>query len=348
MFEVFRACQAVRNDIVLRQWRPFWSNVLEGDIDDFQCPLARYAVDRAVFAAVRMVDLQMLSRILPPTASPSCLRGTHAMLSAVKWSIEMMDHTHVMQGRLEISGDRGDYRDATSDLALAGLDDDLIFANMALLRAEESGRNFVTIASISEVGDELRRHRVIGIHELADDLVALRQGADLIVTGKSHAAVMSEWTRISQAAKEAEMELQPWDDSVETDLNGWQRDVAGFGFGVAENKVSISILDDSYETLELKLEEAACSRNSNFRTHLAVEGWLHRHAPGLDRQNEDEVLAELKSILNRTGFASLIRDRELSAALDRAQQRYIKDRDDEHDESFMTLATSSRRDCHRG
>lgn len=348
MFDVFRTSQVVRNEILSRQWRPIWSSVVHSDFGDAQCPFVRFAVDRAVFAAVRMVDLQMLACILPPTVLPTSLRGTHAMLSAIKWAVEMMDHTHVMQGRLEPSGNQGDFRNAIGDLALAGLDDDLVFANMALLRAEHSGRNSVANTSISQVVDELRRHRVIDLHDLTDDLLIMRQGAEVFVTGTSHKAVVAEWTRISHAAKEADLELRPWEDPAETAFDGWWRNVAGFGFGVAENKVSISILDSSYAVLESELEGAACSHNPHFRARFAIEGWLKRHAPGIELQNEDETLAELRRVLNRTGFASLSKDRELYAALDRAKQRWINDRDDEHDESFITLSTTGRLEGHRG
>lgn len=333
--EVYRTSQVARNEIARHTWQPHWPMELEA-IDALPCPLARLAVDRAVIAAVRMVDWKVLAGLLPPTVMMCGQRGTHAMLSVLKWAVEELGHTHGVQADLAEGGNGGDFTDAIGDLEAAGLDNDLVFVNTAILRAEQSGRSVIDHSPITEVLGELQRHRILDQHELSiDDVITLRQGSELLVMGKSHDVVTSEWNRVSQTARQAGFELCPRYEPEQTDLNGWEREVAGFGVGVADNEVTIMMPVRAYADLEFKLEKAACSPNPQRGARFAIEHWLSWQAPGLESQAKTDTIAEMSQVVRRTGFAAVISELELSAAYDRNLQRWICDRDDEHIESFL-------------
>lgn len=336
LFDVFRASQVVRNDIGARKWQPYWPMSIAQDTESPQCPLARVAIDRAVIMAVTKLDWDVLSGVLPPTVMARGLSGKRSMLSILVWGIQQLGHSHGLQGDLADGGDGDDFSDDICALGSAGLDDDLVFVNKAVLRAEQSGRSVIDHSPITEVLGELRRHRILDQHELSiDDVITLRQGSELLVMGKSHDVVTSEWNRVSQTARQAGFELCPWYEPEKTDLNGWEREVAGFGVGVADNEVTIMMPVRAYADLEFKLEKAACSPNPQRGARFAIEHWLSWQAPGLESQAKTKTIAKMGQVVRRTGFAAVISELELSAAYDRNLQRWICDRDDEHIESFL-------------
>lgn len=166
-------------------------------------------------------------------------------------------------------------------------------------------------------------------------MIVLRQGSELLVIGKSHDVVIAEWERISQAARSAGIELRPGYAPNETDVNGWEREVAEFGVGVADNKITIMMTNRAYDVLEFELDKAACLTSPQRSARFAVEQWLCCQAPALESQDKTYTIAKMIRVVHRTGFATAISEAELSAAFDGNLQRWICKRDDEHPELFV-------------